>query len=526
MTKRKLNIWVVLLGMASFGLALWFVVLASGTVAAASEGSVTGIVTNEAGKPLRGAPVTAKVENMSISRYSDGSGKYQITGLKPGNYSISATAYGYESKSVEKEIGAGPTEVGFNLKPRWNPTLISTAEYVSAFGNDKDIRNIEATCTGCHNFSWIMRRQGQTAAEWEDFIPQMSARNLFVTPKLHPAQLKDISVSLEKYFGPDSPVPTKDQVHHVEISDEALNLTYRMYAPPTHNIDHSLNVGSKGQIWFTEFDNFSNKIASFEPLTQEFQEYAMPTPKSGPHNPWVARNGMVWVTENAAHKLAVLDPKTGKITEYTPPQGAGTHTLREDSQGNIWTSQKITKFDIQTKKFTVYDTPSVYDVAVDAHDNAWGGSGAKGSLVRVDSRTGDVKLIPVQGGASFIRGVEVDAQNNVWFADVLGHRLGKFDQKTEQMTFYQPPTPNYSIYGIVIDKKTGNIWTADYLGSNITRLDPVTGKFTEFPFPSRIQMIRFFGQDPQGRIWFTDFASGRIGVLDTGETKTSMSAQR
>jgi virginiamycin B lyase len=525
MTRQKRATWVALLMTASFGLALWLAILPSGTVAA-TEGSVSGVVTDDAGKPLRGAPVTARTDNMSVSRYSDATGKYQIVGLKPGNYKISAAAYGYGAQTVDKEIGGANADVAFSLKSSWNPSLISTAEYVSAFGNDKDIRKIEATCTACHNFSWIMRRRGQTAAEWEDFIPQMSPRGLFVTPKLSPDTLKEVSVSLEKYFGPDSPLPTKDQVHHVDISDEALNLTFKMYTPPTHNIDHSLNIGPKGQIWFTEFDSFSNKIASFEPLTQEFQEYEMPTAKSGPHNPWVARNGMVWVTENAAHKLAVLDPATGKITEYTPPAGAGTHTLREDSQGNIWTSgDKITKFDIQTKKFTVYETANVYDVAVDRNDNAWGGSGSKGGLVEVVSKTGEIKFYPVPN-STFIRGVEVDAQNNVWFGDVMGHRLGKLDQKTGQMTYFQPPTPNYSIYGIVIDKKTGNIWTADYLGSNVTRLDPNTGKFVEFPFPSRIQMIRFFGEDAQSRIWFTDFATGRIGVLDTGESKSSMSAQR
>ena len=106
----------------------------------------------------------------------------------------------------------------------------------------------------------------------------------------------------------------------------------------------------------------------------------------------------------------------------------------------------------------------------------------------------------------------------------MGHRLGKFDQKTEQMTFYQPPTTDYSIYGIVMDPRTAKIWTADYLGANVTRFDPATGKFTEFPFPSRIQMIRFFGENAKGQIWFTDFTNGRIGVLDTGESK--MSAQR
>src|ERR1019366_6083593 len=116
MTKQQRNVWIVLLGMANFGLALWFGVLPNGTVAAASEGSISGVVTDEVGKPLRGAPVTARVENMSISRYSDASGKYQIAGLKPGNYKVSATAYGYAPKSVDKEIGGGATNVELSLQ--------------------------------------------------------------------------------------------------------------------------------------------------------------------------------------------------------------------------------------------------------------------------------------------------------------------------------------------------------------------------------------------------------------------------
>jgi len=34
--------------------------------------------------PCGGAVVTAKIDNMSVSRYTDASGKYLITGLKPG----------------------------------------------------------------------------------------------------------------------------------------------------------------------------------------------------------------------------------------------------------------------------------------------------------------------------------------------------------------------------------------------------------------------------------------------------------
>jgi streptogramin lyase len=58
----------------------------------------------------------------------------------------------------------------------------------------------------------------------------------------------------------------------------------------------------------------------------------------------------------------------------------------------------------------------------------------------------------------------------------------------------------------------------------VDRFNPTTGKFTECPFPSRTQMIRFFALDPQGRVWFTDFANSRIGVLETDDMK--ISAQR
>jgi streptogramin lyase len=42
--------------------------------------------------------------------------------------------------------------------------------------------------------------------------------------------------------------------------------------------------------------------------------------------------------------------------------------------------------------------------------------------------------------------------------------------------------------------------------------------FVEYPFPSRNVNPRLgIGIDPQGRIWFTEFLNGRIGVLDPGD---------
>jgi virginiamycin B lyase len=513
---------------ASLGLALSFVVSPGRTMAGSSEGSLTGVVTNDSGKPLRGAFVTATLDNMGVSRYTDASGKYQITGLKSGSYKISAAAYGYGSKTVDKEIATSAGDVAFSLKPNWDPTLgISTAEYMSAFGDDKDVQKIEANCVICHNFSWIERRRGMTAEQWRQFFPNMGTS--FMIPKLSADKMADISVSLEKVFGPESPIPTKEQVQHLKLSDEALHATFRYFTPPTKNYTHSLSIAPDGKVWFTELDYNSNKIGSLDPMSGQFKEYDIPTPRSVPHNPWVARNGHVWFTELMGRKYGVIDPETGKLTEYPVPDKAGDHTLREDSQGNIWSSGNVTRFDPSTQKFTVFGTPNTYDLAVDGQDNVWGASGGDKvghgpGLFRVDAKTGDIKVYAIPEMMS-VRGIEVDAQQNIWFGDVTNHRLGKLDQKTEQITYYKPPTTNFGPYGIVIDKKTGNLWVADFNGASLDWFNPATGKFIEYPFPSRTQMDRFFAIDAQGGVWFTDFTDGRIGVLETGDMK-KMSAQQ
>jgi virginiamycin B lyase len=519
MNRQDRKLGAGLFAVACFSLALWPAVFRNGVFAAPPDRTITGTVTDVAGKPLRGAPVTARLDNMSVSRYTDASGKYQIAGLKPGSYEISATAYGYESKTMEKKISTSAVEVAFSLKPEWNPMQISAAEYISAFGDDKDMRNIEANCESCHNLSWIMRRRGMTAEEWKRFIPKMGTR--FYLPNLSEDKLTDISLSLGKVFGPDSPVPTQEQVHHVAVSDEALHATFRYFTAPTRNLTHSLSIAPDGKVWFTEFDYIANRVGSFDPASQQFQEYESPTPKSTPHNPWVARNGMVWFSERQGRKLSVIDPETGKITEYPVPDKAGIHTLREDSQGNIWTSGYIARFDPHAQKFTVFGTPYTYDMALDARDYGWGAAGPdKPGLFSVNPKTGDIKLYPV-ADMDFVRGMEVDAQQNIWFGDVTNHRLGKFDPKTEKITYYKPPTSNFGPYGIVIDKRTGNLWVADFLGASVDRFDPATGKFTEYPFPDRKLMDRFFAMDSQGRVWFTDFNNGRIGVLETDDMKIS-----
>src|SRR6266699_4470400 len=103
----------------------WAVACLATTLSAADAVS-HGVVTDSAGKPVRGAIVKATAGNLSVSAYSQKDGRYEITG-PAGSIDVSADAYGFGPK--RQTIDAPQTaEVNFSLTPRIDVTRLSGAE--------------------------------------------------------------------------------------------------------------------------------------------------------------------------------------------------------------------------------------------------------------------------------------------------------------------------------------------------------------------------------------------------------------
>src|ERR1051326_6523172 len=94
-------------------------------VPAASADAIQGVVTDSASKPVRGAIVKAKSGFKSVSRYTDKNERFQITGLKPGVYEVSAAAFGLGPKTESKD-SAQAGEVKFSLSPDTDPTHLTS----------------------------------------------------------------------------------------------------------------------------------------------------------------------------------------------------------------------------------------------------------------------------------------------------------------------------------------------------------------------------------------------------------------
>ena len=79
-------------------------------------------------------------------------------------------------------------------------------------------------------------------------------------------------------------------------------------------------------------------IGRFDPATQQFKEFALPTPNSGPHGLQADKDGNIWYTGNAAGLIGKVDPKTGKVTEYKMPnpKARDPHTIAFLRDGRIF----------------------------------------------------------------------------------------------------------------------------------------------------------------------------------------------
>jgi virginiamycin B lyase len=223
-------------------------------------------------------------------------------------------------------------------------------------------------------------------------------------------------------------------------------------------------------------------------LKVTIREWTVPTKGAHPHDPAVGPDGALWFTEQMANKLGRLDPKTGEFKEYPLVEGknSGPHGLVADSEGNIWYTANfggyIGKLDPRTGKVTEYKMP--IEKADDPHTAVF------------------------------------DAQGILWFTTQGGNMVGQLDPKTGKIELKEVPTESALPYGIQINSKGVPVFCE--LGTNkMGMIDPKTMKITEYALPesARPRRLAIAADDT---VYFTDFKSGHLGVLNTATGAVKM----
>jgi hypothetical protein len=110
--------------------------------------------------------------------------------------------------------------------------------------------------------------------------------------------------------------------------------------------------------------------------------------------------------------------------------------------------------------------------------------------------------------------------NNLWFTENFGNKIGRYVPSTGTFTEYSLPTSN-SFPFVITPGTDGNLWFTEEAG-RVGRIT-TTGTISEFQPPSS-SVLKYITTGPDGDLWFAENTANRIGKLYVlSATGTSLS---
>src|SRR6202142_669463 len=108
------------------------------------------------------------------------------------------------------------------------------------------------------------------------------------------------------------------------------------WAVPTEkSFPRRMEIGPDGMIWVAEFN--ARKMARFDPRTETFKEYPLPGPDTSPYGLGFDADGYLWYDSHHMDLLGRFDTKTGNVIEYPSPHSEiAMREFFRDSQGRMW----------------------------------------------------------------------------------------------------------------------------------------------------------------------------------------------
>lgn len=190
---------------------------------------------------------------------------------------------------------------------------------------------------------------------------------------------------------------------------------------------HTLRFDPAGNVWasgdpLTRFDRKTRKFTRFEDLKSTYD--VKPD-----------RNGNIWFTRYDTHQIGMVDWKTLKVTQWSPPTPKSfPRRMQIDADGIVWFGEfnagKIGRFDPKTETFTEYTLPgpepTPYGLGIDAENHIWYSSYNMDVIGRFDPKTGETIEYPFPHSENTIRELIPDAQGRMWYGSPSNDRVGYF----------------------------------------------------------------------------------------------------
>ena len=260
------------------------------------------------------------------------------------------------------------------------------------------------------------------------------------------------------------------------------DLATAFYSLPSGSVPVDL-IARGEYLWFTAREG--NWIGRLEISTTQIVSFPIPTQNSMPLSIDIGSDGSIWFTEHNANQLGrliVTDTMNFSWFEYSLPftgsRPSGLAVVPIPGADRIWFSSTS-----QTQSRV-----ALMNLAVQPPNNFF-------TVVTFSEATDPSYPLNL-----------VHDQDNMWFTELLGNRLGKIHIATLVIpVFFNVPTANSQPYDIIVAK--GDVWFTERLGERLGYLEKNANTPIEYPVPAYLSPIWLQGVavDQQDKIWLAGF---------------------
>jgi len=482
--------------------------------------ALTGRVTSAAEGAMEGVVVSAKRTGSTImvSVVSDAQGRYRFPAsrLAPGKYALDIRAIGYDPAGPKTATIASGQPATANLRLQKTAHLedqMSNGEWMISMPGTNEQKAQVLDCTGCHT----LQRVVDSYHNADDFLNN-------VLPRMENYANQTFWLKPQAFKNPRSG------------RGGFVNEQFATYLA-------SINQSSGPRKWplrtYPRLKGASTHVI--------MTVYDLPRRQIQPHDVIGTSDGMIWYSDFGQQFLGMLDPKTGKVTEFPVPEMkkgylTGSLELEKDPNENLWLANMyqggISMFDRKTRTFKQWQVQAAEhpeytqeSMVMPVHEavdgKVWTNNQDDHSLRRLDVATGTWETFGpffyAYGGNPKLNfnsyGLVSDAKNNVWMFDFPHSAIGHFDGKT----FKAMPTPTEHSRPRRgrVDDRTGLFWFAEYganqIGMYDTKLD--SGTIKEYPLPTIWDSPYDVVPDKNGQVWTGAMTTDRISRLDPATGK-------
>ena len=296
---------------------------------------------------------------------------------------------------------------------------------------------------------------------------------------------------------------------------------------------HDVAIDPGGFVWFADDATPERTIGKLDPGTGHITEFKLADDNNAAESSHALvfdKTGNIWFANGTEGSPTKFDPETGKFIKYPRPKDFpfSGDFITLDARGNVWSPHRQGAFmlDPLTGKYTNYALgpgKANYDIAADEEDKVWISQPGGNDMEVVDSRTGKIERLDLKPVVSqdyevtdkdreLAAGLDLTPNTAtpldkgprrssadrdgdfIWVCEFFADRVAKIDARTKKVTEYALPHRFSQPYSATV-AKDHTVWITMLNSDRIARFDPATEKFTEFTLPTRGTEIRHIQVD-------------------------------